>query len=160
MSADDVRLYKTLKQQAQKPEAKKKLSAGNTKEKATLLSFSAMRIIIGTCLAIIFIFKDLFCVIFCGISRLFTETLRWLIKVIVRLGKELTAAFARVIVRAVQEYFSTVCDIIQQIVDNGRRVVIPQLRKMIGVVSYSFIVVVFAVVHIIHRIISFFFPER
>lgn len=160
MGADDVRLSTTSKQQAKTRGAKKKVFAGDKQEKASLLSFSVMRIIIGACLAIFFVFKDLFCVILCGILRLLTETVRWFIKVIVRLGEELTATFVRVIVRAVHEFFNTIFDVILQIVDNGRRVVIPQCRQIIGVVSYSFMVVAFAVVYIIHRIISFFFPER
>ena len=134
--------------------------SGDKPDKAILFSFATMRVVLGGCLAILFIFKDLAGVISFGLLRLFTETLRWFSSFVIRLTEEITVTFVRVILRGVEELLNVVFGVILQVVDNVSRVVIRRLRQIIGVVGYSFVAVMFAVVYIIQRIISLLFCER
>lgn len=122
--------------------------------------FSVMRVIIGVFLSALFILKDLTCVIVVGIARLFTESLRWLIKIIVRLAEEITITFIRVILRGIEDFLNVVIGITFQVIDNGSRVVVRRLRHIVSLLGYLVVVVVFAVAYVVHRIISFFFSVR
>lgn len=121
---------------------------------------SVMRIIIGVFLSALFILKDLTCVIVFGIARLFTESLRWLIKIIVRLAEEITITFIRVILRGIEDFLNVVIGITFQVVENGSRVVVRRLRHIVSLLGYLVVVVMFAFAYVVHRIISFFFSKR
>jgi len=160
MNAEGEHFYTIPNGHARKPQEKVKVFHGEKLDKGNYFSFAMMRIIVGTCLAFLFVFKDLTSVVFFGILRLFTETLRWFVHFIIRLAEEITVTFVRVILRGVEELWNVVLGVILQIIDSGSRVIIRGLRQIIGVVGYSFVVVIFAVVYIIQRMISLIFCER
>ena len=157
MDADE---HETSKQGINIPEGKEIVLNGKNKEKSSWLNFSTIRIFIGTSLAVFFIFKDLFSIILFGMLRLLTETLRWFANCTIRTTQELTNAFMRVILHGVQELLDVLFGIIVQIAGSGSEVLIRRIRQIIGFITYSFIACMFAVVCIIHRIISFLFSDR
>lgn len=119
-----------------------------------------LRIIVGVFLATLFILKDLAGIIVLGIARLFTESLRWLIKMTVKLVEEITVTFVRVILRGVEELLIIVIGIIVQVVDNGSYVIIRGLRQMVSLLCYLVVVIVFSFGYVALRIISIFVPGR
>lgn len=122
--------------------------------------FSTMRIIIGVFLSILFVVKDLAGVIFFGIVRLFTESLRWLIRVTITLAEEITVTFVRVILRGIEELLNVVISIVFQVADNASQVIMRGVRHIFSLFGYLVVVVGFAVAYVAHRIISFFFSGR
>lgn len=157
MDADE---HETSKQRTIISEGKEMVFNREKKEKSSWFSFSTIRIFIGTSLAVLFIFKDLFSIILFGILRLLTETLRWLVNCTIRTTQELTTAFVRVILHGIQELLDVVVGIIVQIAGSGSEVVICRIRQIIGLITYSFIACTFAVVCIFHRIMSLLFSDR
>ena len=124
-------------------------------------SISTMsRIIIGVFLATLFILKDLFAAMVLGIARMFKESLRWLVKITVKLAKEIIVTITRVILRGVEELLVIVIGIIVQVVDNGSHAVIRGLRQMVSVLCYLVVVIVFSFGYVALRIISIFSPGR
>lgn len=124
-------------------------------------SISTMsRIIFGVFLATLFILKDLSRVIVFGIAGLFKESLRWLIKITVKLAAETIVTLTRIILRGVEELLIIVIGIIVQVVVNGSDVVIRGLRQMVCLFCYLVVVIVFSFGYVALRIISFFFPGR
>ena len=124
-------------------------------------SISTMsRIIIGVFLATLFILKDLSGVIVFGIARMFKESLRWLIKLTVKLAKEMMVTITRAILRGIEELLIIVIGIIVQVVDNGSRVVIRGLRQMVSVLCYLVVVIAFSFGYVALRIISIFSPGK
>lgn len=117
-------------------------------------------IFVGVFLATLFILKDLSGVIVLGIARLFKESLRWLIKITVKLAEELTVTLTRVILRGVEELLIIVIGIIVQVVDNGSHVIIRGLRQMVSLLCYLVVVIVFSLGYAALRIISIFSPGR
>jgi len=118
------------------------------------------RIFVGVFLATLFILKDLSGVIVLGIARLFKESLRWLIKITVKLAEELTVTLTRVILRGVEELLIIVIGIIVQVLDSGSHVIIRGLRQMVSLLCYLVVVIVFSLGYAALRIISIFSPGR
>ena len=118
------------------------------------------RILVGVFLATLFILKDLAVVIVLGIARLFTESLRWLIKITVKLVEEIAVTIIRVILRGVEELLIIVIGIIVQVVDNGSHVIIGGLRQMVSLLCYLVVLIVFSFGYVALRIISIFVPGR
>lgn len=124
-------------------------------------SISTMsRIIVGVFLATLFILKDLSCAIVLGIARLFKESLRWLIKITVKLVEETIVTLTRVILRGVQELLIIVISVTVQAVDNGIDVFIRGLRQMVSLLCYLVVVIVFSFGYVALRVISIFSPGR
>ena len=124
-------------------------------------SISTMsRIIVGVFLATLFILKDLSCAIVLGIARLFKESLRWLIKITVKLVEETIVTLTRVILRGVQELLIIVIRVTVQAVDNGSDVFIRGLRQMVSLLCYLVVVIVFSFGYVALRVISIFSPGR
>lgn len=124
-------------------------------------SISTMsRIIVGVFLATLFILKDLSCAIVLGIARLFKESLRWLIKITVKLVEETIVTLTRVILRGVQELLIIVISVTVQAVDNGSEVFIRGLRQMVSLLCYLVVVIVFSFGYVALRVISIFSPGR
>ena len=124
------------------------------------LSLTMSRITVGIFLATLFILKDLFCVIVLGIARLFKESLRWFIKITVKVVEETTVTLTRVILRGVEELLIVVIGVLVQVADNGSRVIIRGLRQMVSLLCYLVVVIVFSFGYVALRIISIFSPGR
>ena len=119
-----------------------------------------LRIFVGVFLATLFILKDLAGVIVLGIARLLVESLRWLIKITVKLVEETTVTLTRVILRGVEELLIIVIGILAQVVDNGSHVIIRGIRQMVSLLCYSVVVIMFSFGYVALRIISIFSSRR
>ena len=119
-----------------------------------------LRIIVGLFLATLFILKDLSGVIVLGIARLFKESLRWLIKITVKLAGEIIVTLTRVVLRGVQELLIIVISVIVQAVDNGSDLFIRGSCQMVSLFCYLVVVIVFSFGYVALRVISIFAPGR
>lgn len=152
--------YTGSMQSARKPERKVKVFVDDKQDQRNSFILSAVRIIVGGSLAVLFIVKDLACVMLFGVVRLLSETLRWFVNFVIRFTEEILITIVRVTMRSVEELFNLLFGVILQIVNNGGRVLVRGLQQIIGVVGYLFIIASFAVAYLFHRIISFLFSER
>lgn len=152
--------YTGSMQSARKPERKVEVFVDDKQDQRNSFILSAVRIIVGGSLAVLFILKDLACVILFGVVRLLGETLRWFVNFIIRFTEEILITIVRVTMRSAEELFNLLFGVILQIINNGGRVLVRGLQQIIGVVGYLFIIASFAVAYLFHRIISFLFSER
>lgn len=152
--------YTESMQSARKPERKVKVFDGDKRDQSNSFILSAVRIIVGGSLAVLFIVKDLASVVLFGTLRLLSETLRWFVNFIIRFTEEITITIVRVTMRGVEELLNLLFSVILQIINNGGRVLARGLQQIIGAVGYLFIIATFAVGYLFHRIISFLFSER
>jgi len=118
------------------------------------------RIIVGVFLATLIILKDLVAVIVFGIARLLMESLRWLLKITVKLVEETTVTLTRVILRGLEELLIMVIGILVQVVVNGSHVIIRGFRQVISLLCYLVVLIMFFFGYVALRIISLFSPGR
>ena len=160
MNVDDP--YRRLTGQTKRPqEAKTKQEGIHTYQKQTTLRvcLCSLRVVIGTCLAILIILKDLIVIVTVGMSRSFIGTVSSLVGFAIDSGKQLIKAFVRAILRGVLELWKTILGIILQVVDKLNEIIKRRFYQLIKVLGYSLILVIFVVTFIVRCILSLFFSD-
>lgn len=146
-----------------KPEwqTKQESISGDEFEKQTLfrVCLCSVRVTIGAWLAISFLSKDLVFIVLVGILHSVTGTVWSLVRFTIDSEKQLARTFVQAVLRGVEDLLGTLFCIICQVLDNGCDIVMHRLYQLIGLLGYSFILLVFAVAFIVRRILSFLFLD-
>ena len=119
----------------------------------------SLRVVIGTCLAILLILKDLIVVVTIGMSCSFIGTVSSLVGFAIDAGKQLTKAFVRAILLGVEELWKAILGIIFQVVDKLNETVQHRFYQLIRILGFLLIFVIFGVTFIVRRILSLLFSD-
>ena len=160
MNVDDR--YRRLTGQtkrSQGPMAKQEGIHTYQKQTTFLVYLCWLRVVIGTCLAILLILKDLIVVVTIGMSCSFIGTVSSLVGFAIDAGKQLTKAFVRAILLGVEELWKAILGIILQIVDKLNETVQHRFYQLIRILGFLFIFVIFGVTFIVRRILSLLFSD-
>ena len=160
MNVDDR--YRRLTEETKRSqEARTKQEGIHTYQKQTtiLVYLRSLRVVIGTCLAILLILKDLIVVVTIGMSCSVIGTVSSLVGFAIDAGKQLMKAFVRAILLGVEELWKAILSIILQVVDKLNETVQHRFYQLIRILGFLFIFVIFGVTFIVRRILSLLFSD-
>lgn len=160
MNVDDR--YRRLTGQTKRPEeARTKQEGNHTYQKQTvfLVCLCSLRVVIGTCLAILLILKDLTVVVTIGMSRSFIGTVSSIVGFAIDAGKQLMKAFVRAILLGLEELWKAILSIILQVVDKLNEIVQHRIYQLIRVLGFLLVLIIFGVTFIVRRILSLLFSD-